>query len=173
MERASHHRRRCHDNLGRGCLDGAMTDPDVVRVVQASRFIAAPADVIFEHIADPAKQPAWDGNDNLAGAAEGQRVRGTGEVFSMTLTGKGAVRENHVVEFEEGRRIAWKPAEEGKPPIGHVWRWDLEPEGEGTRVTHTYDWTDLHDETRLERAQRTGPANLLASIDRLAELLEG
>lgn len=150
-----------------------MSETDLVRVVQASRVIAAPADVIFEHIADPAKQPAWDGNDNLAEAAEGQRVRAVGDVFAMTLTGGGAVRENHVVEFEEGRRIAWKPAEQGKPPIGHVWRWELEPEGEGTRVTHTYDWTQLHDEQRLGRARRTQPSNLLASIDRLGALLEG
>jgi uncharacterized protein YndB with AHSA1/START domain len=154
-------------------LDDGMSDTDESRVVQASRVIAAPADVIFEHIADPAKQPAWDGNDNLAEAAEGQRVRGVGDVFSMTLTGGGAVRENHVVEFEEGRRIAWKPAEQGTPPIGHVWRWELEPEGTGTRVTHTYDWTELHDEGRLARARRTRSANLAASIDRLASLLEG
>ncbi len=150
-----------------------MSDPDTVRVVQASRFVAAPADVIFEHIADPAKQPAWDGNDNLAEAPQGQRVHATGQVFSMTLTGNGAVRENHVVEFAEGRRIAWKPAEPGKPPIGQLWRWELEPEGAGTRVTHTYDWTELHDESRLERARSTTPAKLLASIDRLAGLLEG
>lgn len=149
-----------------------MSDPDTVRVVQASRVVAAPADVIFEHIADPAKQPAWDGNDNLAEAPEGQRVHAAGEVFSMTLTGKGAVRENHVVEFEEGRRIAWQPAEQGKPPIGQLWRWELEPEGEGTRVTHTYDWTELHDESRLERARSTTPEKLMASIDRLAGLLE-
>ena len=159
--------------MRRGCLDGGMSDTDESRVVHASRVIAAPADVIFEHIADPAKQPAWDGNDNLAEAGEGQRVRGTGDVFSMTLTGDGAVRENHVVEFEEGRRIAWMPAEQGTPPIGHLWRWELEPEGAGTRVTHTYDWTELHDERRLGRARRTLPANLLASIDRLAGLLEG
>ena len=149
-----------------------MSDPDTVRVVQASRVVAAPADVIFEHIADPAKQPAWDGNDNLAEAPEGQRVHAAGEVFSMTLTGKGAVRENHVVEFAEGRRIAWQPAEQGKPPIGQLWRWELEPEGEGTRVTHTYDWTELHDESRLERARSTTSEKLMASIDRLAGLLE-
>jgi uncharacterized protein YndB with AHSA1/START domain len=153
-------------------LDDGMTDTDESRVVQASRVIAAPADVIFEHIADPAKQPAWDGNDNLAEAAEGQRVHATGDVFSMTLTGGGAVRENHVVEFEEGRRIAWMPAEQGTPPIGHLWRWELAPEGAGTRVTHTYDWTDLHDEGRLARARRTQAENLRASLDRLAVLLE-
>lgn len=165
--------RASDDTAERGCFDDGMSETDQVRVVQASRLIAAPADVIFEHIADPAKQPAWDGNDNLAEAGEGQRVRAVGDVFSMTLTGEGAVRENHVVEFEEGRRIAWKPAEQGKPPIGHLWRWELEPEGEGTRVTHTYDWTQLHDEQRLNRARRTQPTNLLASIDRLAGLLEG
>lgn len=147
-------------------------DAGETRVVQASRRIDAPADVIFEQIADPSRQPAWDGNDNLGQAPEGQRVRAVGDVFSMALT-SGAVRENHVVEFEEGRRIAWKPAEEGKPPIGQLWRWELEPDGDGTRVTHTYDWTELHDERRLERARGTRSENLLASIDRLARLLEG
>lgn len=141
------------------------------RTVQASRLIEAPADVIFEQIADPSKQPAWDGNDNLGEAADGQRVRGTGAVFSMQLT-SGAIRDNHVVEFEEGRRIAWKPAEQGKPPIGHLWRWELEPEGAGTRVTHSYDWSELHDETRMQRARSTTAQNLLDSIDRLASLLE-
>lgn len=163
-------RRRREDSVGRGCLDGRMTETDPVRVVQASRIVAAPADVIFEHIADPSMQPAWDGNDNLAEAPAGQRVRAVGDVFSMTLTG-GAVRENHVVEFQEGERIAWKPAEQGQPPIGQLWRWELAPEGDGTRVTHIYDWTDLHDERRIERARNTRPMNLLASIDRLAALL--
>lgn len=149
-----------------------MSDTTEPRVVKASRVIAAPAEIIFEQIADPAKQPAWDGNDNLGQAPGGQRVRATGEVFSMALT-SGAIRENHVVEFEEGRRIAWKPAEQGKPPIGQLWRWELEPAGAGTRVTHTYDWSELQDETRLDRARRTKAENLLASIDRLAGLVEG
>ncbi|GEK78958.1 SRPBCC family protein [Agrococcus baldri] len=149
-----------------------MSDTAEIRIVEASRVIAAPPEVVFEQIADPAKQPAWDGNDNLGQAPEGQRVHATGEVFSMALT-SGAIRENHVVEFEEGRRIAWMPAEAGGAPIGQLWRWELEPEGAGTRVTHTYDWSELHDEPRLERARGTRAENLLASIDRLAALLEG
>src|SRR5271169_1131575 len=104
-------------------------DTDVPRVVSASREIAAAASRIFELIADPAQQPQWDGNDNLTGAEPGQRVRGVGDVFTMTLTG-GAVRENHVVEFEEGRRIAWTPSEVGGRPPGHLWRWELESLGE-------------------------------------------
>ena len=72
------------------------------KVASATLEIAAPADRIFELIADPAEQPSWDGNDNLAEAATGQRVRGVGDVFLTTIS-QGGVRENHVVEFEEGR----------------------------------------------------------------------
>ncbi|MDT4948129.1 MAG: hypothetical protein QOJ37_724, partial [Pseudonocardiales bacterium] len=50
----------------------------------ARREIAATAGRIFELIADPAQQPRWDGNDNLAEAPGGQRVRAIGEVFTMT-----------------------------------------------------------------------------------------
>ena len=52
-----------------------------VRVLSASREIAAGAGTIFELIADPALQPSWDGNDNLAVADAGQRVHGVDEVF--------------------------------------------------------------------------------------------
>jgi uncharacterized protein YndB with AHSA1/START domain len=142
------------------------------RVVQASREIAAEAESIFELIADPARQPLWDGNDNLAEAPGGQRVRAVGEVFTMTTT-KGHVRENHVVEFEDGRLIAWKPAEPGGAPIGHLWRWELEPiDASRTRVTHTYDWTDLTDESRLPRAMATTADKLQASLDRLGTLAQ-
>jgi len=143
------------------------------RVVSASRAIAAAPGLVFELIADPARQPEWDGNDNLAQAAAGQRVRGVGDVFSMTLT-SGAVRDNHVTEFDEGRLIAWTPAEPGQRPPGHLWRWELEPAGpSGTRATCTYDWTRLTDPGRLTRARATGPGKLLASLDRLAALAEG
>src|SRR5439155_17324379 len=99
---------------------------DESRIATASREVSAAPARIFELIADPSRQPEWDGNDNLANAAPGQRVRSVGDVFAMTLI-MGAVRENHVVEFVEDRRIAWKPAEPGQAPIGHLWRWEVEP----------------------------------------------
>ncbi len=143
-----------------------------VKIVTAQREIAASAEKIFELIADPSRQPRWDGNDNLAEAPAGQRVRGTGETFTMTLT-RGSVRENHVVEFEEGRRIAWRPSEPGRKPPGHLWRWELEPLDEArTKVTHTYDWSRLTDPKRLDRARATTQDKLRASLDRLAELAE-
>ncbi len=145
---------------------------EVSRVVIASREIAAGAAQIFELIADPAQQPRWDGNDNLALASPGQRVHGIGDVFTMTTT-KGNVRENHVVEFDEGHRIAWRPAEPGQEAPGHLWRWELEPiDSSRTRVTHTYDWTRLTDERRIPRARATTTDRLQASLDRLAVLAE-
>jgi uncharacterized protein YndB with AHSA1/START domain len=157
----------------RGCFHEAMTlDDRDARVVSASREISAAAGAIFELIADPAQQPRWDGNDNLAEAPPDQRVHAIGEVFTMVLTG-GAVRENHVVEFEEDRRMAWKPAEPGSPTPGHLWRWELDPiDPSTTQVTHTYDWTELTDEGRIERARATTMDRLRASLDRLADVAE-
>ena len=92
--------------------------------------------------------PRWDGNNNLAAAPIGQRVRQVGDVFTMALT-QGAVRENHVVEFEEVRA-----------------------DGDITHVTHTYDWTQLTDHTRLATTRAISEERLRASLDRLAALAE-
>jgi len=142
------------------------------RIVSASRVISAGAEKIFDLIADPSLQPSWDGNNNLASAAPGQRVRQVGDVFKTTLT-NGAVRANHVVEFIEGSQIAWLPAEPGKQPPGHLWRWQLQPiNATLTTVTHTYDWTALTDSVRMEKARSTTPDMLRESIDKLAVLAQ-
>ncbi len=147
------------------------------KTASAERVIRADAATIFELIADPANQPRWDGNDNLKAADEGQRVHAVGDVFVMNLTGESGVRENHIVEFEEGARIAWKPAAPGEAPFGQLWRWELEPTGtEGeTLVRHSYDYSGLPADTvpgRLKRAQSTDTAKLMASVDRLAAIAE-
>ena len=151
-----------------------MTSPET-RAASAELLIAAPAERIFELTADPARHSDWDGNDNIKAAASNQRVRAVGEVFTVTIftVARGSIRENHVVEFVEGRQIAWKPAEPDQPAVGHLWRWELEPaDSAGTRVVHTYDWTDLHDVRRHERARWTTSDRLLESMRRLAALAE-
>ena len=52
------------------------------RVVSATREIAAGAGPIFELIADPAAQPGWDGNDNLASARRPGSASGAAVTFS-------------------------------------------------------------------------------------------
>src|SRR5260221_1641595 len=139
-----------------------MTSHDEVpRVVSAGREIAVGPAQIFELIAEPAQQPRWDANENLAGAPGGQRVGRAGE---------GVLDDAH----QWRRCIAWNPAEPGQRPPGHLWRWDLERVGASrTRVACTYDWTRLTDESRLPRARATTPDKLRASLDRLAALAEG
>jgi len=150
-----------------------VTDPQQPsRLVSATREITVAATRIFELIADPAEQPRWDGNDNLRHAEPGQRVRAVGDVFTMRLR-RGGIRENTVVEFTEGRLIAWRPNVPGKQPPGHLWRWELEPiAADRTRVTHTYDWTGLTDRSRFPRARATTTERLAASLERLALLAE-
>lgn len=142
------------------------------QVVSAGGVVEAPAEVVFELIADPARQPEWDGNDNLTHAEPNQRVRAEGEVFLMALT-NGKTRQNHVVEFVEGQLIAWKPSPIGRRQPGHLWRWELKAlDSSRTEVTHTYDWTQLDDPERLERARHTTPEKLEASVLRLKAAAE-
>jgi uncharacterized protein YndB with AHSA1/START domain len=151
------------------CLDSDMEEE---RIVSATRVISASAARIFELIADPASQPSWDGNNNLASSAPGQRVHQVGDVFKTTLT-NGAVRENHVVEFVECSKIAWCPAEPKKQPPGHLWRWEVSQINPTlTTVTHTYDWTALNDPNRIEKARSTTPDMLRESMDKLAMLAQ-
>ncbi len=55
-------------------------------------------------------------------------------------------------------------------------RWQIEPiDSSRTRVTHTYDWTELTeltDESRLPRARATTSDKLRTSLDRLGALAE-
>ena len=142
------------------------------RIVQATKIIHAPAADIFELIADPARQPEWEGNDNLAEAPEGQRITNVNQEFTMHLT-NGQSRTNYVVEFSEGRVIAWNPAPTGEAARGHLFRWELRPLNEtATEVTHTYDWTQLVDESRFERARSYTEQALLNSVNRLSLKVE-
>ena len=153
------------------CDPWSMSSADT-RVVSASRVVRAAPDRIFEMIASPSRQPEWDGNDNLARADPGQRVRSAGDVFTMTLT-VGSVRQNHVVEFVEGRLIAWKPADPIRAPVGHLWRWELEPIDDECSLSCT-PTTGPNSRTSPATSGRGPPTSdrLAASIERLAALVE-
>jgi hypothetical protein len=82
---------------------------------------------------------------------------------------------NHVTRLEKNAAIAWKPATEGYPPIGHRWTWTLEPrDAESTYVSLTYDWLDVTHEGFL--AKNTFPIFPLESfhesVDALVEFVE-
>ena len=72
---------------------------------------------------------------------------------------------NTVVEFEEGRRIAWRHAG------GHVWRYELEPVDGGTRVTETFDGSTSKAPVvlALMGVARKHPLAMEATLQRLAD----
>lgn len=106
---------------------------------EATRVIAAPAATLFDLLADPAAHARFDGSGTVQAARGGGPTRLTlGATFGMDMKmGVPYKITNTVVEFEEGRRIAWRHFG------GHVWRYVLEPQGDGssTKVTEQFDWT--------------------------------
>ena len=98
---------------------------------------------------------------------EARQITGVGDVFTMAMHFPALgdyEMDNHVVEFELDRRIAWEPAPgHGHPEAGsggrwgHRWRFELAPDGpDATVVTETYD--SRAPRRRAARPRRTGVA---------------
>ena len=137
--------------------------------VSTSRVIAADRQAIFDVLADPAMHPVIDGAGwaEVTGVQEGTPQRlSEGARFGMEMKlGAPYPILNTVVEFEEGRRIAWRHFH------GHRWRYELEdaPEG-GTLVTETFDWSTARTRWTLELAGI--PKRNLRGMERTLEKLD-
>jgi hypothetical protein len=106
------------------------------RWVRSARItINAPAGQIFDVVADPAQHRRFDGSGMVEGVVSGPARLELGSRFGMGMRYKLPYRtSNEVVEFEEGRRIAWCHFNH------HRWRYELEPvDAETTVVTETFD----------------------------------
>jgi hypothetical protein len=135
---------------------------DVKAEVSVSRRIEAPTDRIFEVLAQPERHTELDGSGMLRGLSSGGPISAVGDRFVMKMYfdrfGGDYLMDNHVVEFEPGRRIAWSPAagdaragNGATPvgvPVGHRWIFELAPDGEATIVTETYDCSEAPDSLR-------------------------
>ncbi len=101
----------------------------------ASIEINAPAAQIFAVLADPRRHAAFDGSGTVQGVMSGPDRLELGSRFGMRMRiGLPYRTDNTVVEFEEGRRIAWCHLNR------HRWRYELEPLApQRTLVTETFD----------------------------------
>ena len=140
------------------------------RVVSASRVIEASPEAIFDVLADPARHGEIDGSGMVQSARGDSKRLALGSRFGMDMK-LGALPyriTNKVVEFEENRLIAW--AHLG----GHRWRYELEPVDGGTKVTESFDWSTARIPQAIELMgyPKKHPANIEATLDRLATLLE-
>jgi len=108
------------------------------RQVSVTRVVDAPAERIFELLADPANHPRIDGSGSVRESrSTGPRRLELGSRFGMDMRlGLPYKILNTVVEFIDGERIAWRHFS------GHRWRWQLRDLGDGrTEVTETFDWS--------------------------------
>lgn len=105
------------------------------QVISVSRVIPAPAQKIFDLLADPAMHPVLDGSGTVkASRGDNPQRLALGARFGMDMRLGGPYRiTNKVTEFEEGRRIAWRHM------ARYTWRYELEPSNGGTKVTESFD----------------------------------
>jgi uncharacterized protein YndB with AHSA1/START domain len=105
--------------------------------VTESITVDAPPDVVFAILATPRQHSRIDGSGSVGSILSGpDRLSGTGDRFivRMKLFGVPYVIRNRVVEFEAGRRIAWRHF------TANRWRYELTPTADGgTTVTETFD----------------------------------
>ena len=80
---------------------------------------------------------------------------------------------NEVVEFEEGRRIAWQPSMKAFAWVsgGRIWRYELEPVDGGTRVTETWDISKEKSKLFVRAVAKKTRANMEATLARLDEIV--
>ena len=148
--------------------------------VSVERHIAAPPERVFAVLTDPAQHPAIDGSGMVRDAPTGGPDRlALGAKFGMAMRwGMPYTMSNEVVEFEEGRLIAWqprlaRPAFISRLSGGHRWRYELEPEGEtSTRVRETYDWSNADPFTRAYIVAAGWPKRARRAMEQTLERLE-
>jgi hypothetical protein len=138
-------------------------------LVSESRVIAATPQTIFDIVADPAMHPVMDGSGSVRAVQDSAPARlSLGAKFGMDMKLGAAYKiTNEVVEFEEGRRIAWRHFN------GHVWRYLFEPADAGTAVTEQWDARRVWNKPALRLAgfpsrNRAGIVATLEKLERLA-----
>lgn len=146
-------------------------------IVTVERFIPAAASEIFDLIADPSRHKDIDGSGTVRDARGSTERLRMGSTFGMSMKmGVPYAMESTVVEFDEGRRLAWQtrgPTVIGKLVGGRVWRYELEPREGGTLVRETWDLTDESPATKwgAKRAEKATARNMAATLERIEALL--
>ena len=140
------------------------------KAVSVERVIAASPDAIFDVLADPRRHAEIDGSGSVHKVRDGTPERlSLGAQFGMDMKVGVPYRvQNEVVEFDEDRRIAWRH-------MGHhVWRYELEPIAEGTRVTETFDYGPARAPWALEllRVPQRNRKAMESTLVRLAAVVE-
>lgn len=130
----------------------------MIERLQAERVIPANVEDVFAVLTDPQGHVAIDASGMLM-SATGDRVTAIGDTFVVHMDREalgdvpiGEYDVSVVIEtFVPGREISWTVKGRLRPQIGHVYGYELHPDGEtGTRVVSFYDWSNIHPEWRAK-----------------------
>jgi uncharacterized protein YndB with AHSA1/START domain len=148
------------------------TNPDVETV---ERVIPAPPEKIFDLLADPRRHRDLDGSGTVRDAKDCPERLSLGATFGMSMKlGIPYSMVNEVIEFEEGRRIAWQPRPPGKIGSrmggGRIWRYELEPVEGGTCVRESWDISQEKVKAMVRPARKRTVKSMEATLARIEEL---
>jgi hypothetical protein len=123
--------------------------------IEVQRMIPADPSAIFGVLCDPQGHVAIDSAGMLMDATGGT-VSAAGDSFVVHMD-REALNDYPLGEydvtvtittFEPNREIAWKILGAIRPPIGHIYGYQLEPAEGGTIVTSYYDWSAIDSKWR-------------------------
>jgi uncharacterized protein YndB with AHSA1/START domain len=111
----------------------------IPRTTAARIVISAPAEKIFDLIADPRSHQLFDGSGTIQKSISGPNRLSLGAKFGMGMKIKVPYRiTNKVVAFEEGKKISWSHL------MKWTWTYELQDLGDGkTQVTETFSGADI------------------------------
>jgi uncharacterized protein YndB with AHSA1/START domain len=150
-----------------------MPGPDVETV---ERVIPAPPERIFELLADPRRHRDIDGSGSVRQAKDTPERLSLGSKFGMSMKiGIPYSMVSEVIEFEDGRRIAWQT----RPPSplgarmggGRIWRYELEPVGSGTRVRESWDISQEKVKAIVRPARKRTREAMTRTLERIEEIV--
>jgi uncharacterized protein YndB with AHSA1/START domain len=144
------------------------------KLISESITVDAPPEVVFAILADPRQHSRIDGSGSVGSVISApERLTDTGQTFTvrMKLFGVPYVIRNRVVEFEAGRRIAWRHV------TANRWRYELAPTADGgTTVTETFDSSRADRVTdavvRAAKFPERNRQGILGTLQRLKETAE-
>jgi uncharacterized protein YndB with AHSA1/START domain len=146
-------------------------------VETVERLIPAPAERIFELVANPRRHQDIDGSGTVRDATDLPERLQLGASFGMNMEYGGAyTMTSTVIEYEDDRRIAWQ----SRPAAGssrwrhifggRIWRYELEPADGGTLVRESWDLSEEPLRAIVWGYRRKTHSNMVATLDRIERL---
>ena len=148
------------------------------RTGSCTASVPAPPDQVFARIVDLSGLPGW--NDRMTGVSEvPERLEPGAEwVVGMKLLGKRFSSRSTVVEIDRSRRrFVHRSKPDDDNPSHAVWTWQVDPDGDCSRVTLSWELRPLTPVRRLVFAPLRGwqipRSDAPASLAALARACQG